>query len=162
MPLVFYTLKRVLSNRFRTKHSGFYALHTGAVRSIPCSAKATRSVSSSAWLCSNTSASGAGHCISTACRVPERSRTLYQHRLRCAVAKQGTPAVEDLSSPLAVCPSGVERYFGTACTVRERSRALPQHRLRCQDFFAILDQESFSATVRLNTGWSGAWTFGSE
>ena len=29
-------------------------------------------------------------------------------------------------------------------------------------FFAILDQESFSATVRLNTGCSLEWSFGSE
>ena len=29
-------------------------------------------------------------------------------------------------------------------------------------FFAILAQESFSATVRLNTGCSAEWSFGSE
>ena len=35
-------------------------------------------------------------------------------------------------------------------------------RMRNQDFLAILDQESFSATVRLNTGCSWEWSFGSE
>ena len=43
-------------------------------------------------------------------------------------------------------------------------RAEPPGGLLSDDhaFFAIFDQESFSATVRLNTGCSGAWSFGSE
>ena len=107
MPLVFYTLKRVLSNRFRTKHEGFYALSH------------TLRVLDSALLRNGTCLSEAKHYFVTACRVSERSRTLLQWR---------------------TCPPG----------------------LQGQAFFAILDQESFSATVRLNTGWPAEWSFGSE
>ena len=48
---------------------------------------------------------------------------------------------------LRACASGAER----TSTVEAQ---LP--------FFAILDQESFRATVRLNTGCSLEWSFGSE
>ena len=66
----------------------------------------------------------AEHFISTACGVFSRSRTQYQHRLRCVLAQQNT-----VSAPL--------------CGVFSRSRTLYRHRLRC----VLAEQNTVSAPL---------------
>ena len=75
-----------------------------------------------------------GIAYTAACRVPLRSKALFQHSLPCAVAKQGTAsaplgvcaseAERTASAPLGVCASEARHCFSTACRVPLRSKAL--------------------------------------